>query len=489
MKFLSALPILTFCLSVFPAGVHSQSAETLKSDALLNLDGQYDHYKKIALQIWDFAELGYKEQKSSALLQQTLTAAGFKVEAGVADIPTAFVATFGAGKPVIGILAEFDALPGLSQQADPVKNPRAGTESGHGCGHHLFGTASMAAAIALKNLMTKNNIPGMVKLYGTPAEEGGSGKVYMVRAGLFEGTDVVLHWHPSDKNSANAATSLANLSAKFRFHGISAHASGTPERGRSALDGVESMNYMVNMMREHIPSDARIHYIITDGGKAPNVVPDFAEVYYYVRHPNPETVKTLFERVVKCADGAATGTETKMDYEIIGGVYNLLPNITLAKAMHQNLSRVGGVSYSQTDLEFAKKLRESFGNTKSEIAEAGQVEPFRTGDRSGGSTDVADVSWVVPTVGLRTGTWVPGTPAHSWQAVACGGMDIGVKGMLVAAKTITLTGIDLLTDPALLQAATLEFQQARGAGFRYEPLLGDRKPALNYRDNPGQQTD
>jgi aminobenzoyl-glutamate utilization protein B len=334
----------------------AQQKDALKNESIKNLDGKYADYKAIAMQIWNHAELGYKEVESSKLHQKTLKDNGFSVQAGIAEIPTAFVATFGEGKPVIGILAEFDALPGLSQTADPVKKS-AGKAGGHGCGHHLFGTASVAAAIELKNQMVKNKMKGTIKLYGTPAEEGGSGKVYMVRAGLFAGVDVVIHWHPGATNEANPSSALANISGKFRFRGQAAHAAASPERGRSALDGVEAMDNMVNMMREHIPQESRIHYVITDGGKAPNVVPDFAEVYYYARHPNREVVKELFDRIVKCANGAAMGTETKMDYEIIGGTYDVLPLPMLAKMMHDNLTKVGGHLYARRNCFWAKTTR------------------------------------------------------------------------------------------------------------------------------------
>ena len=483
-KILSILTALCLSLTLFS----QKNNDALKNGAIKNIDSQYDTYKKTALQIWDYAEVGYKEYKSTELLQTTLKNAGFTVQASVAEMPTAFVATFGSGKPVIGILAEFDALPGLGQTADPVKTPKTGKIAGHGCGHHLFGVASVAAAIELKNTMLKNKLAGTIRLYGTPAEEGGSGKVYMTRAGLFNDVDVVIHWHPGDGNSSNPSSSLANVSAKFRFKGIAAHAAGAPERGRSALDGVEAMNNMVNMMREHIPQETRIHYVITDGGKAPNVVPDFAEVYYYCRHPRRDVVKEVFERMVKAAKGAAMGTETTVEYEIIGGVHELLPVKVLAKTMHDNLTKVGGIQYTPEEMVFAQKLQESFiAKTRPEIGKAATVEPYvdesyRSG---GGSTDVGDVSWAVPTVGLRIATWVPGTPAHSWQAVACGGTDIGIKGMMVAAKTLTCTAIDLLTDKTLIEKATEEWKKARGADFKYQPLLGDRKPALNYRDAAG----
>lgn len=456
---------------------------SFKQEAIDDLSGQYDRYRDIAFQIWDYAELGYKEIKSSALLQQTLRSNDFKIEAGVAGIPTAFVASYGSGLPVIGILAEFDALPGLSQQAKPEKIPVEGRSAGHGCGHHLFGTASIAAAIELKALIDKHQWKGTIKVYGCPAEEGGSGKVYMTRAGLFKGVDAVIHWHPSDENTVWADGALANKSAKFRFYGTSAHAAAAPEKGRSALDAVEAMDYMANMMREHIPSDARLHYVITNGGKAPNVVPDFAEVYYYVRHPKREITKDIFDRLVNISEGAALGTGTKTDYEIIGGTFDILLNNSLANLAHLNLSKVGGVSYTPEETAFAKKIQSSFGAAVPSLEQSAIVKPVqqRTG-KTTGSTDVGDVSYNVPTVGIRVATWAPGTPAHSWQAVACGGTEMGTKGMMVAAKTMTLTAIDLLLDPEEIKKAKTEFDQARGDNFIYEPLLGNREPALNYRD-------
>jgi len=453
----------------------------LKDEAIKDIDSRYEDYKKIALQIWNYAEVGYKEKKSSALLQQTLQANGFTIQSGVAEMPTAFVASYGSGKPVIAILAEFDALPGLSQEANPEKKPIPGIDAGHGCGHHLFGTASVAAGIELKKLIESKKLSGTVRVYGCPAEEGGSGKVYLVRAGLFNDVDVAVHWHPSDANSITMTSALANTSAKFRFYGIASHASMAPEKGRSALDAVESMDYMANMMREHVPQETRIHYVITQGGKAPNVVPDFAEVFYYVRHPKKDQVVSIFQRLVKTANGAAMGTETKMDYEIIGGTHDLLINRTLGEAMQLDLQKVGGVTYTAEEIEFGKKLQSTFTYKVPAINSAANIIPLKNIDAGGGSTDVGDVSYAVPTVGLEAATWIPGTPAHSWQAVACGGTEIGTKGMMVAAKTMALMAIDLFSDPALINKAKQEFIQAKG-DYQYKALLGDRKPALNYRD-------
>ena len=436
---------------------------------------------EIAHSIWDWAEVGYQETKSSALLQQELTKAGFKVEAGVAGIPTAFVATAGSGKPVIAILAEFDALPGINQDAVPDRKPIQGKNSGHACGHHLCGTASTSAGIALADWLKRSGTKGTIRVFGTPAEEGGSGKVYMVRAGLFNDVDAVMHWHASDVNFAGIDRALANKSAKFRFHGLSAHASGAPEKGRSALDAVEAMDYMANLMREHIPSDARMHYVITSGGSAPNVVPDFAESYYYVRHIDSKTVESIFDRLVKTSEGAALGTGTTTDYEVIGGTHNLLANETLARVMNQKLNVVGGVTYTPDEQAFAEKVYKTLASPSVELGSQAKVQAFDFERPGLGSTDVGDVSWTVPTVGLRTATWVPGTPAHSWQATAAGGMSIGYKGMNVASQTLALTGRELFTHPDLIAKAKEEFEKRRGPGFQYRALLGDRAPALDYR--------
>ncbi len=477
---LTSILSLTIGFNCLAQSNNNKSIDALKNETAITIQSGYDAYKKIAFSIWDYAELGYKENKSSTLLQNTLKDNGFTLEAGVAGMPTAFVATYGSGSPVIGILAEYDALPGLSQDNSPVKTPVANKTSAHACGHHLFGTGSVAAGIAIKKILETGKIKGTIKVFGCPAEEGGSGKVYMVREGLFNAVDIVLHWHPDDNNSVTYTSALANKSAKFRFYGIASHASGSPEQGRSALDAVEAMNNMVNMMREHVPQETRIHYVITNGGKAPNVVPEFAEVYYYVRHPEKKMAVSIFDRIVKAAEGAALGTETKTDYEIIGGTHDLLINKTLAINMQTNLEKIGGVKYTAEEIVFAKKIQASFLGKSEPIDSADIVKPLHI-EKNQGSTDVGDVSYVVPTVGVVTATWVPGTGGHSWQAVACGGTDIGIKGMMVAAKTLAFTAIDLFTTPSLIQKAKAEFIQTKG-DYQYKALLGDRKPALNYRD-------
>lgn len=442
------------------------------------IDARGGHYAGVARRIWGFAELGYQEAKSSALLQSELTAAGFEVTSGVAGIPTAFVASWGSGPPVVAFIGEFDALPGLSQDAVPERKPLAEGGPGHGCGHHLLGTASAAAAIATREWLAAERKPGTVRYYGTPAEEGGSGKVYMLRAGLFRDVDAAVAWHPSDRNEVNAGTTLANIGAKFRFRGQAAHASASPHEGRSALDGVEAMDNMVNMLREHVPADTRLHYVITRGGEAPNIVPDFAEVYYMARHADIRVLDGVWERVLKAAEGAALGTGTRVEHEVISAVFNMLPNEPLALLALANLKRIGGVRYSPEEEAFAERLR----GTLAAAGPAGdqeQVLPLRTAAGTA-STDLGDVSWSVPTVVLEAATWVPGTPAHSWQAVACGGTGIGAKGMIVAAKAMALTAADLFSEPGHLEAARADFDRRR-AGVTYRPRLGDREPALDYR--------
>lgn len=473
------MPLLSTCLLAAcitgPAWPESRDAKLIKQ-----VDERAEQTANLSDQIWDWAEVGYQEEKSSALLQQTLKVEGFDVKAGVAGIPTAFVAEYGTGGPVIAILAEFDALPGINQAATADREEREGKGAGHACGHNLFGAGSTEAAIAIKNWLEETGTPGRIRLYGTPAEEGGSGKVYMVRAGLFEDVDIALHWHPGDQNSAAAETSLANRSAKFRFHGLSAHAAGAPEKGRSALDGVEAFDMMVNMMREHVPQDARIHYVITSGGSAPNVVPDFAEVFYYVRHPSADGVEAIWTRLEDAARGAALGTGTTVDWEVIHGNNPLLVNERLAKMMDSKLREVGGVTYNAEEEDFAEKIYATLTTPELPLGSESDVQPFKV-SLGYGSTDVGDVSYAVPTVGLSTATWVPGTPAHSWQAVAASGTSIGHKGTQVAAKTLTLAAIELFTNEKLRKAAREEFEAARGADYEYKSLLGDRDPPLDYR--------
>ncbi|WP_305080668.1 amidohydrolase [Microbulbifer sediminum] len=438
----------------------------------------------LADKLWNWAEMGYQETRSAGAIQDHLREAGFTVKTGIADIPTAFVASYrqGRGGPVIGLLAEMDALPGVAQAAVPEHNPIQGQAAGHACGHHLFGAGSTAAAIMLSRWLEETGTPGEIRLYGTPAEEGGSGKVYMVRDGAFNGTDVVLQWHPGDQNAALPHSSLANRSAKFRFKGIASHAAGAPERGRSALDGVEAMNFMVNMLREHVPDSTRIHYVITDGGLAPNVVPARAEVFYYVRDTSAAQLEPVWERVEEIARAAARGTGTSVEWEIIHGNHSLLPNQVLNRLLDASMRQFGGIEYSPAEQAFAEKLDGLADKPGRRLGDQERIQPYDPAEKTmPGSTDVGDVSWNVPTGGFGTATWVPGTSAHTWQAVAAGGTSIGHKGMLLAAETLTLAGIQLLREPELVTRATEEFEAKRGKDFEYAPLLGDREPPLDYR--------
>lgn len=463
------------------------AAQTLDSASREALQADIEHYRprlsEVALSLWSAAEVGYQEQRSSAALQNELRDAGFQVESGVAGMPTAFVARAGSGGPVIALLAEYDALPGLSQAAVAHRQPLPGQTAGHACGHHLFGTASIGAAIALKHWLERSGTPGEVRVYGSPAEEGGAGKVYLVRAGLFDDVDVALHWHPSDRNSAAQWRSLANISGKFRFHGQSAHAAAAPEAGRSALDAVEAMNFMANLMREHVSPETRIHYIISHGGSAPNVVPDFAEVYYYARHPQPAETRSVFERLRQAAEGAALGTGTRYELEVTGGVYSLLPNDTLGRVMDASLRSVGAPVWTPQETEFARELGATLGERARPTAEAQGIARYGIESVSASSTDVGDISWTVPTAGFGVATWPPGTPSHSWQAVAAGGTGLGLKGMIVAAKTLSLAAATLYRNPPLIARAKAEFLRARGEIFDYRPMLGDRDPPLDYRDS------
>ena len=456
----------------------SVCAEPTSNAILQQLEKKQPQYEVLAKKIFDYAELGFRETKSSQLLQNELKKEGFAVKAGVAGMPTAFVATYGQGEPVIGLLAEFDALPGLSQAAVAERKAVSTGEPGHACGHHLFGTASVAAGVSLKEWLQSSGRKGTVKVFGTPAEEGGSGKVYMAKAGIFDGTDIMLHWHPYDSNYSMWGNCLANRSAKFRFKGRASHAAIAPERGRSALDGVEAMNYMANLMREHLPSNARMHYVITHGGEAPNVVPESAEVYYFLRHPDGNTLKELWQRLELTARGAAQGTGTEVEIEIMHGIWGILPNQSLAKLIDKNLRSVGGVSYTEEEREFAREIQNTMEGKVPDLEQAQKIQPFEFATGMG-SSDVGDVSWLVPTGGVWTACWVPGTSPHTWQAVAAGGTSIGNKGMMVAAKTLALTAQDIFKNPDLLNEINAEFSQARGKDYVYKSLMEDREPPLD----------
>jgi aminobenzoyl-glutamate utilization protein B len=449
------------------------------------VDQHAAHFSQTSRTIWEYAELGYQEEKSSALLQLELQAAGFRVQAPVADEPTAFVATYGQGEPVIGILGEFDALPGLSQAATPDRSPVVADAPGHGCGHNLLGAGAALAAVALKDYIEQNHLVGTLRYYGTPAEEGGDGKVYMIRAGLFRDVDVVLHWHPGDENAVFNGGMLAINSARFLFHGVAAHAALAPERGRSALDAVMLMGSGVEFLREHIPSNSRIHYIITNGGAAPNVVPDTAELYLYARNPSSAALGGIWDRILKIGQGAALMTETTLTVREIGGDANVVPNDALAKVAQRNLEEVGGFRYTTEEKHFAEELQKSLpAGAARELDSTALIQPLRQPDANaaGASTDVGDVSWNVPTIGFRAATFVPGVVAHTWQAAASAGMSIGQKGMIVSAKALAATGADLFSDRQLVLDAKADFRR-QIEGRTYQSVIPTGvKPPLNYRN-------
>lgn len=450
---------------------------------LTTVDSLTPRLAATAKDVWSYAEVGFKETKSTARLQKELKDAGFRIETGVSGIPSAFIATAGSGGPVIALLAEYDALPGLSQTTDPARHS-AGGIAGHACGHNLLGAASVTAAIALKQWLEKTGVKGTVRLYGSPAEEGGFAKVYFVRDGLFKDVDAVLSWHPGASNRAAQGQLLSMLTAKFTFTGVPSHAAAAPERGRSALDGVEIHNVAVNYLREHVPQETRIHYTITNGGDQPNIVPATAQSFYYVRHHDPAVVQDVWDRVKKAADGAALATGTSVSVEIIGGSYSTLPNDTLGRVVDASLNRVGGYNFTGEEAAYAKSIAATLPGGNGDPGDPSKVGSYEFGRKGFASSDVGDISWVVPTASLGTATWVAGTPPHSWQAASASGTSIGVKGAVVAAKTLALSATELFRRPEIAAKAKEELLKSRGPDFVYKPLLGDRPPALNYTDHP-----
>jgi len=460
-----------------PASDAHKQLETL-------VDANAAHWKQVSKQIWDFAELGYHEDKSSALLQAQLKNAGFSIEAGVADEPTAFIASYGQGKPVIAILGEFDALPGLSQKPEPERAPVVAGAPGHGCGHNLLGSGAALAAVAVKQYMAEHRIAGTLRYYGTPAEEGGSGKVYMVRDGLFKDVDAVLHWHPASSNSVNNGGALAVISAKFTFHGVAAHAAMAPDRGRSALDAVMLMGNGIEFLREHVPSNTRMHYIISKGGVAPNIVPDLAQMDLMARNPSNTALSEIWERLLNVARGAALMTGTTLDVEDIGSDANIIGNDALAPVAQRNLEEVGGYTMDASQKAFAEQLQKTLGiDTPPSLDQTREIEPLRPYDPNApsASTDVGDVSWAVPTIGFGAATFVPGVAAHTWQAAASAGMSIGQDGMVVASKALALTAVDLFTTPALVQAAKADFNKKLAGKTYHTAIPAGQKPLIDYR--------
>ena len=455
------------------------------------IEQKRDTFITVSDKIWETPEIYFEEHQSAKYLCQALETEGFQVEKGIAGLETGFVASFGMGKPVVAILGEYDALTGLSQKKGMVTNdPIISGGHGHGCGHNLLGAGALAAAVAIKDYMQQTGLKGTVKYFGCPAEEAGSGKAYLARAGLFEDVDFALSWHPATIPGIMNISSLANYSVRFQFHGKSAHAAAAPHLGRSALDAVELMNVGVNYMREHMISEARIHYAITNaGGISPNVVQPYAEVVYLIRAPKKQQVKELYDRVYDIARGAALMTGTTMETVFEGTASNLVPNTVLAKVMHKNLVAVGVPAYDEEDQQFAKKIQESLSAEDLRTALAGvdketakQLKDKTIADviaplpayefTLSGSTDVGDVSWVVPTMQCMTTCWALGTPFHTWQVVSQGAMPIAHKGMLQAGKVMASTAIEALENPELIEQAKAEWQE-RLEGEAYTSLIPD----------------
>jgi len=437
--------------------------------------------ERVSLNIWDYAELALREFKSSRELARWLEDNGFRVQLGVAGLPTAIVAEYGSGAPVIAIYGEYDALPGVSQKAEAKRAPRVEGGAGHACGHSLFGTASAAAAIAVKAAMGRGGIPGTIRFYGTPAEESIGGKNYMLEAGSFEDADILLGWHAGDASAADFDYSKAMVSVRFRFKGLPAHASTSPHLGRSALDAVELMNVGVNYMREHVREDARLHYVISDGGGQPNVVPGAAEAWYYIRANKHKDVVEMFEWVSEIARGAAQMTRTEIEITVDDDSHERLPNRPLAELIDANLRLVGAPTFSATEKEFARKTQKSLGRTF-EHALSETIQPLPDQPEQGlFSTDVGNVSWQLPTGSLTVASYTHGAPGHSWQIVACSGSSIGQTAIAVAAKTLAGSAIDLLANPALVKAAQSDFETRR-EGYEYRLLLPSGRKAPQFAE-------
>ena len=475
LRLLALLVLLLFDTQA----IFAKEADPLKQQVITRVDSIEAAIEEMATKLWEYSEISLQETRSAALLISKLREAGFEIETNVAGMPTAFVATYGKGSPVVGILAEYDALPGVGNEAVPERKARAdGVTSGQGCGHNMFGAASVGAAIALKQLMEKENIKGTLKLFGTPAEETIIGKVYMAKAGVFDGLDAVVEWHPGDDNEVRNQTGRAMNSFEVEFFGQAAHGAADPWNGRSALDAVELMDYGVNMMREHIKPTARIHYVIPNAGDAPNVVPEYAKVWYFVRDINRDEVDKLYARILKIAEGAALATETTHKVHLITGVHGYLLNRPIQEALQENLDLVGAPKFTDQEQEFARSLQRFLN--KPEKGFNGEIKPMpaEPGEVKGGSTDVAEVSWIVPTGGFTVTTAAEDIPWHSWAATACHGTKAGRKGAVVAAKVIAATALDVLTEPKLVQEARAFFLEATEGKPYQSPIPADQKPPL-----------
>ncbi|SFR63635.1 amidohydrolase [Halogeometricum limi] len=466
-----------------------------KSELFERIDENDASLRRIAHSLWETPELGLHEERSAAILVETLEDGGFDVETGVGGMPTAFVARYGDGGPSVGILGEYDALPGLSQRVTAEPDPVVEGDPGHGCGHNLFGTAGVGAALALRDAIDAGEIDGTVVFYGCPAEETLVGKTYMARAGAFDELDAAVTWHPGDLNTPRMGSSNALNSLMFTFEGVSAHAGGSPDSGRSALDAVELLNTGVEYMREHISDDARMHYAITDGGSAPNVVPAEATVWYYVRAPTREEVETNTEWLRDIAGAAATMTQTTVSERFLTGCYDYRANGVVSELLWENLQAAGTIPYDDADRAFAAELQETVADERIEsrldelpddVAEAVRgeslyaepVEPHDHDRQSHGSTEVGDVSWLTPTAQFTAATWPVGAPGHSWQVVAANG-DFGQKAVAYAAKVLAGTTYDLLSDGDAIADAREEFESDVGHGAYETPLPEDAEPPFD----------
>lgn len=463
-----------------------------KETILNHLDDQDEKLSYIAKEIWDNPQVALTETFASKLLADELEREGFTIEWGAGGMPTAFVATWGEGAPIIGFLGEYDALPGLSQSLSTEKEPLEQGGAGHGCGHNLFGTACMGSVVALKKAMIEEEIGGTIRFYGCPAEETLVGKTFMARDGVFDDLDAAISWHPGSTNIVWNGSSLAMNSFRVNFHGVAAHAGGSPHLGRSALDAVMLMDAGVNYMREHVMQEARVHSVVTSGGQAPNVVPAYAQVWYFVRAPHRDQVDEIYNWMLDIAKGAALMTQTTHDVEFITGCYDVLPNDVLSNLLLAKMMELGEMNFTEQEQSFAKELQETFptGSVKrgyewmEKSAVSGAVEPddrdvplwekvlphSSTPPLMGGSTEVGDVSWITPTGQITTTCWPLGTPGHSWQTVASSGSSIGAKGMLFAAKAMALAGLELLVNDELLQQAKDAFDEARDGQEYVTPL-------------------
>jgi aminobenzoyl-glutamate utilization protein B len=489
----------------------SQGTVDMSKELALNwIEQNKEQVIEVSDKVWELAELGLMEFKSAELIAKTLEEYGFEVQRNVADMPTAFVASYGNGGPVIGMMGEYDALPSLSQKAVPNEDPIKEGAPGHGCGHNIHGATAMAGAIAVRMALEKEGLKGTVKFYGCPAEENYSGKLFMVRAGLFDDCDAVLSHHPGWWNTASMKSSLAVNSVKFHFHGTASHAADSPDRGKSALDAVELMNAGVNYMREHVVQEARIHYVIEKGGLQPNVVPPYARSWFYVRAPERDQVDAIYDWILKIADGADLMARTTHEVQLIDAIYNVLPNRPLCAIIVSNMKEVGTPDYTKEELEFAKKIaatipeedklamlrqsrRPDWESVVDVLMDKSIPEIWGEGIVMPGSTDVADVSWVAPTLEFTTATTVVGVPYHSWQNVALNGMSIGHKSLIFASKTMAGTAIDLLTKPELLKQVQEDFVK-RKAGREYKcpippDLMPPHKDAREAAEAAGQELD